>query len=268
MIWIFGGDDRSFYTAQALEHAGQMIQTFGVPRHPDTTPHEALDRVILPFPSFSGNDIRGQTPIPLSSIVPLLHGKSRVYGGLMGAQAEALSATGAEVIDLYDTEPLTTLNAIPTAEGALALALCHSAITLHGSSCLVIGAGRIGLLLALRLRDLGARVTLTSRKAGQQAMTHALGLCADETGHYHHGLNQYNFLFNTVPAPVLTADQLAALPKHCLLIELASVAGFSMEECATLGLQALSGGGLPGKYAPQTAGQIYAECILKKEALV
>ncbi len=266
MFWIFGGDARSFYTAQALQSAGHSIQTFRVPQMPDTTPQEPLDRVILPFPSFAGGSIRAQEPIPLSTLLPLLHENSRVYGGLLESQRDALSATGAEVIDLYDTEPLTTANAVPTAEGALALAICHSPITLHGSACLVIGAGRIGLLLALRLRDLGAAVTLSSRKKGQQAMTQALGLRSEETGFYHHGLSHYDFLFNTVPAEVLTNQQLAELPKTSVLLELASRSGFSMEECARLGLQALPAGGLPGKYAPKTAGLIYAKSILKKEA--
>lgn len=266
MFWIFGGDDRSFYTAQALQNAGFTIQTYGVPYSQDAIPYGPLDRVILPFPSFSGNNIRGKEPIPLSALLPLLSRNSRVYGGLLDAQQEALSATGAEIIDLYDTEPLTTANAVPTVEGALALAICHSPITLHGSECLVIGAGRIGLLLALRLQDLGARVTLSSRKAGQQAMTQALGLRTEETGLYSHGLSHYDFLFNTVPAEVLKKKQLAELPKTCLLIELASHNGFSMEACTHLGLQALPANGLPGKYAPKTAGLMYAESILKKEA--
>lgn len=266
MFWIIGGDDRSFYTAQALQEAGHSIHTFGVPNFPDAEPTEPLFRIILPFPSFAGDGIRGKTPIPLSKILPLLQKNSRIYGGLLSTQQEVLSATGAEVIDLYDTEPLTTANAVPTVEGALALAICHSPITLHGAACLVIGAGRIGLLLALRLRDLGASVTLSSRKPGQQAMSHALGLRSEKTGQYHHGLSHYDFLFNTVPAQVLTENQLTRLPKTCLLMELASCSGFSMEVCKQLGLQALSAGGLPGKYAPKTAGRLYAQCILEKEA--
>ncbi len=266
MFWILGGDARSFYTAHALQDAGHSIQTFGVPHWPDADLQGPLDRVILPFPSFSGDQIRAQKPLPLSAVLPLLHRNSRIYGGLLDAQQEILSATGAEVIDLYDTEPLTTANAVPTVEGALALAVFHSPITLHASSCLVIGAGRIGLLLALRLRDLGALVTLSSRKKGQQAMTQALGLRSEETGVYHHSLSHYDFLFNTVPAQVLTEEQLAQLPKTCVLMELASRSGFSMAECERLGLQTLSAGGLPGKYSPKTAGLLYAQSILEKEA--
>lgn len=266
MFWIIGGDDRSFYTAQALLEAGCSIGTFGVPHMQDTEPNLPLDRVVLPFPSFSGGAIRAQAPIPLATLLPFLHKTSRIYGGLLGAQKEALSAIGAEVIDLYDAEPLTTENAVPTVEGALALAISHSPMTLHGSACLVIGAGRIGFLLAQALQKLGAHVTLSSRKTGQQAMTEALGMRSDETGVYRHGLSCYDFLFNTVPAQVLTTAQLAELPKNCLLTELASHSGFSMEECKQLGLQALSAGGLPGKYAPKTAGLSYAKQILEREA--
>jgi dipicolinate synthase subunit A len=158
MFWIIGGDDRSFYTAQALQEAGCSIRTFGVPHMQDTEPNLPLDRVVLPFPSFSGGAIRAQEPIPLSTLLPFLHKNSRIYGGLLGAQKEALSATGAEVIDLYDAEPLTTENAVPTVEGALALAISHSPMTLHGSACLVIGAGRIGFFLFHQMKKMSAYI--------------------------------------------------------------------------------------------------------------
>ena len=46
-------------------------------------------------------------------------------------------------------------------------------------------------------------------------MAEAFGLEADETGRYARGLS-YHFVFNTVPAPVLTQDQLAAFcPAAC-----------------------------------------------------
>ena len=181
-------------------------------------------------------------------------------GGLFGERRSALEAVGAAVHDLYGTEPLTTANAVPTAEGAVALALEHSPVTLHGSRCLVIGFGRVGKVLAEKLRALNAEVTVAVRKDGDEALAEAMGLHTDRTGSYRHGLGQYDFLFNTVPAPTLSNAQLDLLAPDALLIELASKpGGFSPEHRANC----LNAPGLPGKFAPKTAGTLYANSILR-----
>lgn len=98
-------------------------------------------------------------------------------------------------------------------------------------------------------------------------MAQALCLDTDETGAYHKGLKQFALVFNTVPSRVLSDSQLSLLQKDCLLIELASQpGGFSIERCKDLGLQVLPAPGLPGKFSPKTAGMLYAQCILEKEA--
>ena len=53
-----------------------------------------------------------------------------------------------------------TANAFPTCEGALQLAMEQTAFTLQNARCLVIGAGRIGMLLARKLYALDAQVIL------------------------------------------------------------------------------------------------------------
>ena len=58
--------------------------------------------------------------------------------------------TNYDVIKLkqFTNEELTILNAIPTAEGAIQIAMEKSLKTVHGSKCLVLGFGRIGKILA------------------------------------------------------------------------------------------------------------------------
>lgn len=48
-----------------------------------------------------------------------------------------------EIIDILKQEDLTVLNAIPTAEGAIQIAMEKSLKTIHGSNCLIMGFGRI-----------------------------------------------------------------------------------------------------------------------------
>ena len=52
---------------------------------------------------------------------------------------------------------------MPTAEGAIQLAMEELPITLHGARVLVIGYGRLGRVLADRLAGLKARVSVAAR---------------------------------------------------------------------------------------------------------
>ena len=66
-------------------------------------------------------------------------------------------------------------------------------------------------------------------------------------------------IFNTVPAPVMDAKQVAETWPDCLLVELSS--GGKMENA--VGRQMLPAGGLPGKTAPETAGILIGKTILR-----
>lgn len=91
-------------------------------------------------------------------------------GGLPGPDACCIAQQcGIELVDYYQ-EPLALRNAVPTAEGCIGLLLHHRTRTLAGSPVLVLGFGRVGQALAVRLAALGARVTLAARSPAQRAM--------------------------------------------------------------------------------------------------
>lgn len=262
-FWVLGGDARSHWAARHLAANGHTVKTFGVPDAPDTPLPFYIERLVLPFPSCQGALVRGHSAVPMEEVLQHVDADSTVYGGLLGSWREALAHHGAKVRDLYGTEPLTTANAIPTAEGAIQLAMDHTPITLHGSQCLVIGFGRIGKILARKLHGLSARVTVAARQPTDLALAEAMGLQTDRTGRYLRGLSQYDFVFNTVPAKVLTEEQLDALHPDCLLTELASLpGGFSQDYCKERQINFLFAPGLPGRCAPKSAGVIYAQNIL------
>lgn len=99
-------------------------------------------------------------------------GKARriALGGLPGPDACCIAQQcGIELVDYYQ-EPLALRNAVPTAEGCIGLLLRHRTRTLAGSPVLVLGFGRVGQALAVRLAALGARVTLAARSSAQRAM--------------------------------------------------------------------------------------------------
>lgn len=266
-FYILGGDTRQYWAALRLKAGGANVLPYGVPRLEDIPlpPNfNTDDHIVLPFPSFQGDVLRGSSALRVAEILKRIVSGTQIYGGLFGSWQSVFEFQGAIVHDLYDSEPFTTANAVPTAEGALQLAMEHSNITLHNSHCLVIGFGRIGKTLAQKLHALSADVTVCARKTSDCAMAEAMGMHSDETGIYRGGLHQYDFIFNTVPAPILDAAQLDTVSPDCLLIELASSpGGIPADLCRSRGLSYYSAPGLPGICAPATAGALYADCILK-----
>lgn len=262
-ITLVGGDKRSYWAAQYLRQQGMDVRCCGVPGEAGQVIPKTIRNLILPFPSFQGELIRGASAIPVRALLPSLGQGSRVFGGLLEPMAAVFHESGARCCELYGTEPLTTANAAVTAEAAVFLAMERLSVALEGANCLVIGFGRIGKLLAQKLRSLGAEVCVCARNAGDRAMAEAWGCKADQTGVYHGGLSPYAVVFNTVPHEVLSPSQLAQLSPDCLLIELASApGGYDPTVCSVLGLQHIAAAGLPGKYAPKTAGILYAQSIL------
>lgn len=258
-LWMLGGDRRSPWTAQTLRAAGHAVHTFCVPSLPDETLPPAIGRLILPMPCLRNGAIPGTRPLKLQEALTRLHAGSRVYGGLLDRLGlpERIKAT-----ELYGSEPMTTRNAVATAEGAIAEAVLHSDGTLHGAACLVIGFGRVGLALAQRLCGLSARVTVAARRVEARAQAEALGFESDTIGIYARGM-AYSYVFNTVPAPVLPEHRLACLPPDCLLMELASApGGYEQDVAKRLGLRTVAAPGLPARCCPQEAGDAYGQAIL------
>ena len=116
-------------------------------------------------------------------------------------------------------------NAVPTAEGALQIAMEELPITLHGCRALVIGYGRLGKLLAHRLSALGAKVSVSARKWADLAWAEAFNYGVEQTDRLDGWLCGYDLVINTVPARVLDGGRLADLKPGCLVIDLASKPG-------------------------------------------
>ena len=74
--------------------------------------------------------------------------------------------------------------------------------------------------------------------------------------------NSFDFVFNTVPHPVFNGVELSALPRDCVLIDLASFpGGVDKHYALSRKINLIEARGLPGKFSPETAGHIVAEAV-------
>lgn len=290
-IAVLGGDQRQIAMVSELIAQSHSIDTWGLPKeslpqeaHPCQSWEDALEKsqvVILPLP-VSQDGVRLFLPMDsdavlrLDILLPFLRGK-RVLGGRVPAHfLTACKQNHIPCVDYFDSEILQLKNALPTAEGALEIAMHHLPVVLDGVCAAVIGYGRIGELLAQKLNALGAEVTVFARRSESLAkatLAHCKGIRLTENRKHDFSAlsKEVRIIFNTVPARLLDRSILELLPRNCILIELASApGGFDMKAAEEFGMRAVLGSALPGKYAPESAGMILAqtiESILEEDSL-
>lgn len=272
---VLGGDERSVCLVRRLRQDGHEVRTFGMEcameqeRGPAGLDEvlEGTECVILPIPLEWKpgllNAPFGETEIPLGRLFDALPGDVPVFAGAVRPDTRAMAAgRGIAVTDLLAMEELAVKNAALTAEGAVGVLIRETDRSLMDMDILVTGAGRIGKLLGLRLKALGAHVTVSARKESDKAWCRSMGLGAADTGELEPILPQISAAVNTVPSPVLTPDRLRLLPRDAFLLELASnPGGIDRQAARALGLRLTAAPGLPGKTAPKSAAAAIADTI-------
>ena len=185
-LLVAGGDLRQLTAAESLSTSGQVTVTgfdrFGTlpdcltaTEHIQDLPH-MLDALILPMPvtqdgcflytPFWSNALR------LSALLPLVRPEGIVLGGRLTEQIRTqIESAGLRAADYAAEETFALRNAVPTAEGAIQIAMQELPVVLHGLPCLILGAGRVSRALQTRLRALGAAVTVAARRCTDLART-------------------------------------------------------------------------------------------------
>lgn len=266
--------------AAALSELTPYISHLSEKNGTAATIEDALDKcsiVVLPLPASQEGE---RVSMPFSDIVLRLdtlaemmekHGIKILCGGKLSEDfCLSCKNAGIETFDYYSREEFAIANAIPTAEGAIAIAMNELAITLDGAKALVIGYGRIGKMLSKKLKALGTDVTVSARKAEDFAWIRAESLRIAETGKLRElfsGINSDSkyapdVIFNTVPKCVLGCGELEQIKRGTLIIDLASKpGGIDIASAGALGHKVIWALSLPGKVAPVTSGIIIADTI-------
>lgn len=271
-IAFIGGDLRQLYAANALEKAGYEGLYCGLDTYrPSTELSDLRDvrAILFPIPLMKGDRIN----TPLSDLrltvneldsLPDPSGVTVAAGGLFpDSVKELLARKGYTVFDLCNDETFNYLNAIPTAEGAIALAINHTGVTLDGSQSLVIGYGRIGRCLSRRLKALGGKVTVCARNEKNRAEARAEGMSVIDHPELSSVCPSCDVIFNTVPSTVLSDAELSVIKNETPVIELASrPGGIDTASALRHGTRIISALSLPGRVAPVTAGRIIADRLV------
>lgn len=212
-------------------------------------PCEGVTHLLLPVPSFDADGtIKGGGD--LDELLSILPKNITVVGGLLP------EIPGYKTMDLLKEPSYLAQNAYITAHCAIRLAMLRLPVTMRGCKVLIIGWGRIGKCLTRLLRALEADLTVAARKESDRSMAKALGYAAIPPEEMADELDQYRLIFNTVPAPILSAEQAADCNARCLKIDLASIPGIDAPDV-------LWARGLPGKYAPESSGVLIAKTAIR-----
>jgi dipicolinate synthase subunit A len=167
-----------------------------------------------------------------------------------------------ELVELFERDDVAIYNSIPTAEGAIMMAIQNTDITIHGSDCMVLGLGRTGLTLARTLQGLGAKIKAGVRREDSFARAFEMGFEPFYMPDLARQAGNIDLLFNTIPTMIVTAQVIAQLPLRACIIDLASKpGGTDFRFAEKRGIKALLAPGLPGIVAPKTAGRIIANSL-------
>lgn len=185
-------------------------------------------------------------------------------GGVINKDIKQMAENrGIRVFDFFEMEEVAVKNAIPTAEGAIQTAMQESIKTIFDSKALVLGYGRCGKILANMLKGVGARVSVTYRNERDNAYIKAYGYRAIALSEIKSYINEFDFVFNTIPAEILNAEVIKKMSRSTIIIDLAQApGGTDFNYARDLNIKALYCPGLPGRVAPLSAAEVLKEAVL------
>ncbi|MGN8644947.1 dipicolinic acid synthetase subunit A [Gracilibacillus sp. HCP3S3_G5_1] len=175
-----------------------------------------------------------------------------------------IEKSGLHLIKLMERNDVAIYNSIPTAEGAIMLAIQHTDFTIHQAEVFVFGFGRVGKTTANSFAGLGAKVTVISKDESELARVYERGWQGYRLDQAENHIAKCQILINTIPAKVVEQSLIEKMNSQAIIIDLASKpGGIDFEYAKTRGIKAIHALGLPGMVAPTTAGEILADCIAK-----
>lgn len=165
-------------------------------------------------------------------------------------------------IDLLKLEKMTILNAIPTVEGTIKIAIEETEMTIHESNILITGYGRIGKILCKSFKNLGANIYCTARKEEDLTWIREERYIPVRYNEIEKYAKNIDIIINTVPSLVIEEKIIKKLKSSCFIIDIASNPGGVDKNIAKLyKIKVITALGIPGKIAPKTSAKYIKEII-------
>ena len=253
-ILFLGDDTRSKNAAEFLKIKNISIKTAILKNKSQL--NKVYDAYIFPIPiSLDGKTLNNN--LVKLSIVDIIE----------KIPTNALVITGGKItresVDIVNRDDFSYKNAIPTAEGAIAIAMNSTDITLSESKILVTGFGRVSKILIKKLCGLCNDITVALRNKSDLVLIETLGIKVIPIEKIAVYISKYNIIFNTIPYKIFDRETLSHADSNNLFIELASAEqGFDTTAIKEFNLNYINAPGLPNKVAPKTAAYILAETII------
>lgn len=241
LIYPIGITQSCTYASENLKQMG-----FSIIDHPAPE----VTHLLLDIPSFrSDGNLRSGDD--LSKQLSMLPQNVTIAGGNLDLPVLSQFSK----LDFLKDPDYLARNAAITADCALKTAAPLMKTTFADTPTLILGWGRIGKCLAQLLKSLSSPITVAARKDSDRALLSALGYNALSFEALPDHLPRFRLQFNTVPAPVLSEQQLACC-HNCVKIELASRNGLDGEDV-------IVARGLPGQLAPESSGRLIADTFYR-----
>ncbi|MDR3345349.1 MAG: hypothetical protein LBT21_07180 [Oscillospiraceae bacterium] len=280
-LLLLGGDRRMLYTAGRLSALGHSVRLGEFAPQPGFSelrfvPHDAWrqavrrsNAVVLPlFTRGAGGKTVIQSAfadeeITADEIAEEAAPEQPILAGMPPEDVRAaFFGRGLALLDYFARDELAIANAVPTAQGVLALLIEQLETAVADCTICVTGYGRCSHSLARALRGLGTHVVIAARKKRDLAQIRADGYEPLPLDELTAAAPAFDALVNTIPAQTITAEILASFRADSLLIEIAGAPfGIDADVAKSLGLRYIYAPSLPGKTAPKTAGEIIADTV-------
>ena len=245
-VLIIGGDRRMIFVNNYLKEKGYTVDTLGLLKN-DKGDIKTADMIILPVPvtrdKVNINCVLTSKQIPLDILKDAKREATIFGGGKLNLD---------NYTDYLAKDEYAIKNAVLTAEGAISYAIDNTEFSLWKSRILVVGYGRLGKVLADRIKGFSPHLTVSARNERDFATLDMLGINHIKTEDIGRFDEQFDIIFNTV-------DIKLNYKGKALFIDLSSSGGVTD---VSGGLKYIKLPGVPSKTAPQTAGKIIAETVI------
>jgi dipicolinate synthase subunit A len=168
---------------------------------------------------------------------------------------EWAKGTPARIIGYGEDDELCILHAIPTAEGAIKVAVENTEETLLGMKVLCFGLGRVGMSVAQAFDAMKARVTVTARNPAQLARALSMGFDIIPLNDISNCIDQFSLIVSSATGKVMTSELISKTRPDVLIMDLCSPPGsVDIESAKTLNRRFVWARAQAGS-APRSAGQ-------------